>query len=195
MTTEEKLQHFYNASIESAAKDAEQLQQEHQAALDKIFQEHKETAERQAKAQLKAESDNIKRKINKAVSSRQLEYRRIISAKKEEIKKKVFDEVEAKLLSFKSSPEYIEYLNKMIQEALDFAEEDEMVIYIDPSDESCIPALEKRFGFAPSVSRESWIGGMRAVIRSKNILIDNSFATLLHDAKEEFIFTGGMADE
>ena len=50
MTTEEKLQHFYNASIESAAKDAEQLQQEHQAALDKIFQEHKETAERQAKA-------------------------------------------------------------------------------------------------------------------------------------------------
>ena len=130
MTTEEKLQHFYNASIESAAKDAEQLQQEHQAALDKIFQEHKETAERQAKAQLKAESDNIKREINKTVSARQLEYRRIISAKKEEIKKKVFDEVESKLLSFKSSPEYIEYLYKMIQEALDFAAEDEMVIYL-----------------------------------------------------------------
>ena len=43
MTVEEKLEHFYNASIESAAKDAEHLQHEHQEALDKIFQEHKET--------------------------------------------------------------------------------------------------------------------------------------------------------
>ena len=105
-------------------------------------------------------------------------------AKKEEIKKKVFDEVESKLLSFKSSPEYIEYLYKMIQEALDFAAEDEMVIYIDPSDESCIPALEKRFGFAPSVSRESWIGGMRAVIPAKNVFIDESFAERMKRARE-----------
>ncbi len=39
------------------------------------------------------------------------------------------------------------------------------------------------------------MGGMRAVIRSKNILIDNSFATLLRKAKEEFVFAGGMTDE
>ena len=38
------------------------------------------------------------------------------------------------------------------------------------------------------------MGGMRAVIRSKNILIDNSFLSLLKDAKEKYIFTGGMTD-
>lgn len=195
MTTEEKLQHFYNASIESAAKDAEQLKSEHQEALDKIFQEHKETKERQAKAQLQAESDNLKREINKTVSARQLEYRRILSSRKEEIKKKIFQEVEEKLTRFKASPDYTEYLCIRIHEALEFAGEDEMVIYIDPSDEALLPVLTERLGFAPTLSRETWLGGMRAVIRSKNILIDNSFATLLHDAKEEFIFTGGMADE
>lgn len=195
LTTEEKLQHFYNASIESAAKDAEQLKKEHQEALDKIFQEHKETKERQANAQLQAESDNLKREINKTVSAKQLEYRRILSSRTEEIKKKVFQEVDEKLTRFKSSPDYLEYLCGRIQEALDFAGEDEMVIYIDPSDEALLPSLTDRIGFTPTLSRESWKGGMRAVIRSKNILIDNSFATLLHDAKEEFIFTGGMANE
>ncbi|NCB91749.1 MAG: Archaeal/vacuolar-type H+-ATPase subunit E [Clostridia bacterium] len=195
MTTEEKLQHFYDASIESAAKDAQHLKQEHQEALDKMFQEHKETKERQAKAQLQAESDNLKREINKTVSAKQLEYRRTTSARTEEIKKKIFDEVEAKLMQFKASPDYMKYLCERIQEALDFAGEDEMVIYIDPSDEACLPALKQHFGFAPSISREAWMGGMRAVIRSKNILIDNSFQTLLHDAKEEFVFTGGTADE
>ena len=36
MTTEEKLQNFYTASIESAQKDAQALLDEHKAALDKI---------------------------------------------------------------------------------------------------------------------------------------------------------------
>lgn len=195
MTTEEKLQHFYDASIESAAREAQHLQKEHQEALDQLFQEHKETKERQARSQLQAESDKLKREINKAVSAKQLEYRRAYSAKTEEIKESLFQEVEKRLMHFKTTPEYLDYLCRRIQEALDFAEEDEMVIYIDPSDEHLLPALKEHFNFAPTLSRESWMGGMRAVIRSKNILIDNSFATLLHEAREEFIFTGGIADE
>lgn len=195
LTVEEKLEHFYNASIESAAKDAEHLQREHQEALDKIFQDHKETKERQARAQLQAESDKLSREINKEVSARQIEYRRILSSKTSEIKKKIFLEVEEKLNKFKTSPEYMDFLVKRIQEALDFAEDDVITIYIDPSDEALLPALTEHFGFTPILSRDSWMGGMRAVIRSKNILIDNSFATLLHDAKEEFVFTGGGANE
>ena len=195
MTVEEKLEHFYNASIESAAKDAEHLQREHQEALDKIFQDHKETKERQARAQLQAESDKLSREINKEVSARQIEYRRILSSKTSEIKKKIFLEVEEKLNKFKTSPEYMDFLVKRIQEALDFAEDDVITIYIDPSDEALLPALTEHFGFTPILSRDSWMGGMRAVIRSKNILIDNSFATLLNDAKEEFVFTGCGANE
>ena len=61
MTTEEKLQNFYTASIESAQKDAQALLDEHKAALDKIFQEHQEMKNRQAEAELKAEADKIKR--------------------------------------------------------------------------------------------------------------------------------------
>ena len=93
------------------------------------------------------------------------------------------------------TPEYLEYLSQRIQEARDFAGEDALVVYLDPADQNWIPELAARFGFAPVVSREAFMGGMRAVIRSKNILIDNSFATLLREAKEEFVFAGGMTDE
>ena len=113
----------------------------------------------------------------------------------EEIKQQLFHDVEERLAQFRSTPEYLEYLSQRIQEALDFAGEDAFVVYLDPADQNRIPELAARFGFAPVVSREAFMGGMRAVIRSKNILIDNSFATLLREAKEEFVFAGGMTDE
>ena len=168
MTIEEKLQHFYTASIDSAMQEAQQVQTQHQEALDKIFQEHKETKERQIQSHIQAETDNLKREINKTVSARQLEYRRLLSDKTEEIKQQLFHDVAERLAQFRSTPEYLEYLSQRIQEACDFA---------------------------PVVSREAFMGGLRAVIRSKNILIDNSLATLLREAKEEFVFAGGMTDE
>lgn len=195
MTIEEKLQHFYTASIDSAMQEAQEIQSQHQEALDKIFQEHKATKERQIQAHIQAETDNLKREINKTVSARQLEYRRLLSDKTEEIKKRLFADVEERLMHFKSTPEYLEYLSARIQEAQDFAGKDPFIVYLDPTDQHRIPELAARFGFAPVVSRESFMGGMRAVIRSKNILIDNSFATLLREAKEEFVFAGGMTDE
>ena len=42
LTTEEKLQHFYDLSIEGAQADAQKLIDTHKAALDKMFVEHKE---------------------------------------------------------------------------------------------------------------------------------------------------------
>ena len=185
MTIEEKLQHFYTASIDSAMQEAQQVQTQHQEALDKIFQEHKETKERQIQSHIQAET----------VSARQLEYRRLLSDKTEEIKQQLFHDVAERLAQFRSTPEYLEYLSQRIQEACDFAGEDALVVYLDPADQNRIPELAARFGFAPVVSREAFMGGMRAVIRSKNILIDNSFATLLREAKEEFVFAGGMTDE
>lgn len=62
MTIEEKLQHFYTASIDSAMQEAQQVQTQHQEALDKIFQEHKETKERQIQSHIQAETDNLKRR-------------------------------------------------------------------------------------------------------------------------------------
>lgn len=189
LTTDEKLQHFYDISIESAQEDARKLLETHKSALDKSFAEHKETKYRQAQAELSAESDKLKRDFNKEVSSQQIHIKRKFSAVTEELRDKLFQEVKDKLALFKESPEYLQMLCRQIQEALDFAQGDEMVIYIDPSDAGLCGEIVQKLNLkdvVPTVSKEEFMGGMRAVIRSKNILIDNSFLTLMNDEKEKF---------
>lgn len=41
------------------------------------------------------------------------------------------------------------------------------------------------------MSTEDFIGGVRAVIRSRNILMDHSFKTQLRDEYDKFLFLGG----
>ena len=40
MTTEEKLQHFYDVSMESAREEAQKALEEYRRALDDMFEEH-----------------------------------------------------------------------------------------------------------------------------------------------------------
>ncbi len=189
LTTEEKLQHFYDLSIEGAQADAQKLIDTHKAALDKMFVEHKEVKNRQAESELKAESDKLKRDFNKEISKEQLLIKRQLSAVTSELRERLFTEVEQKLLEFKKTPAYRDMLFRQVKEALDFAAGDEMTVYLDPSDTHLADAITEEInitGFAPVISKESFQGGMRAVIRSKNILIDNSFTTLMNDEKEKF---------
>lgn len=194
LTTEEKLQNFYTASIESAQNEAKTLLDEHKAALDKIFQEHQEMKNRQAEAELSAEADKLKREINKAVSSEQLHIKRMLSDKQEDLKAQLFVEVKNKLSAYMDTPAYEQFLYQKIKDALAFADGEEIIIYIDPADEIHQHSLMQKLGIMPRLSRETFQGGMRAVIPSKNILIDNSFKTMLEDARGRFTFQdGGMS--
>ena len=191
MTTEEKLQHFYTASIESAQNEAKALLDEHQAALDKIFEEHREMKKRQEDAELSAEADKLAREMNKAVSAEQLRMKRMLSKKQEDLKEQLFVEVKNKLTAYMDTPAYEQFLYQKIKDALAFAGGEEIIIYIDPADKLHQQSLTQKLGIKPQLSRETFSGGMRAVIPSKNILIDNSFKTMLEDAKSRFTFQDG----
>lgn len=66
-----------------------------------------------------------------------------------------------------------------------------MTIYINPSDAWKKAALEARTGAVLTVSKEDFIGGMRAVIHDRHILIDNSFSSSLQEEYDKFLFLGG----
>ena len=195
MTIEEKLNNFYQSSIETARANANAIIEEHQAALDKIFTEHKETMERQAAAELAAEKEKLKRELNKQLSTEQLHIKRSLSRKNMELKDKLFAEVIEKLRAFKKTPEYTAYLERKIKETCDFAAGDALTIYLNASDAHLKEQLEQSTNAELILSREDFKGGVRAVIETKHILIDNSFLTLLNDERETFIFHGGMTHE
>lgn len=192
MTIEEKLQHFKEYAMEDARIQSAQQLDEYTQALETIFQEHREERRRQEDLQVKTETEQIIRENNKDLSQEQMRIKRRLRKKEEELKEKLFVEVRDRLGRFMDTPKYNELLVKWLKEALSFAGGDEIILYIDPADSSKQMELEAQIQAPVVVSQYSFIGGMRAVIPSRNILIDNSFETKLAEEKEAFVFKGGV---
>ena len=195
MTTEEKLQHFYAASIESAKEEADKAISEYRASLEEGLEKHKKEKKAASENQFKIESENAAREVNKALSSEHLHIKRRLSKKHLELEEKLFAEVEEMLRAFLSSPQYADWLEDKVKKALDAAQEDPLEIYLSPGDKDLAEEIERRTGIRPQISQNSFLGGIRAVIPEKNILIDYTFNTLLEAEKENFNFDGGLKHE
>lgn len=188
MTTEEKLKHFLEASIENATTQSTKLIDDYTEALEKIFEDHKLDVQRKADLQLRLGKDSLEREINKELSREQIRIKRETSKKLEEWKDMLFHEVQDLLEEYMATPDYQQLLIRQIKEAAAFAGKDEIIIYIDPADSSEIYSLEAATHTHLTVSETSFMGGTRAIIKSRNLLIDNSFETQLKEAKEAFTF-------
>ena len=165
MTIDEKLQHFYEVSLEEAREDAAQAIQEHKKLLSEKL------SRQNAEAEVKAETEHVRREVNKALSAEQITLKRDWSKKQEELKEALFGEVSTKIRDFMSTSEYETYLCQKIKEAQDFAENDEIHIFLSSTDRERLDALIQKTGISLQVSGEDFIGGIRAEIPHKNILI------------------------
>ena len=110
MTIDEKLQHFYEVSLEEAREDAAQAIQEHKKLLSEKLEEHRQLSRQNAEAEVKAETEHVRREVNKALSAEQITLKRDWSKKQEELKEALFGEVSTKIRDFMSTPEYETYL-------------------------------------------------------------------------------------
>ena len=81
------------------------------------------------------------------------------------------------LARFAETREYHQMLVKQLREAREFAGGEEIILYIDPSDAQYQYSIEAEVGAPVTVSTYSFLGGTRAVLPGRNILIDNSFET------------------
>lgn len=186
MTLDEKLDIFYNSAIKSATEQSDQIIEEYKESLKKIEEEHKAEIQRKAHNTLQIESDHLVREKNKQLSTMALDIRRNITEKIDELKEDLFDDVEKKLADFMKTPDYTALLTKQIKEAMNFAKGNQITIYINPSDKKKKEALEKTTGAVLTISTIDFMGGIRAVIHDKNILIDHSFQNSLTEQKEIF---------
>ena len=195
MTIDEKLSHFYDVTIEDAQAKAAGILEEHRKALAQMTEKHKADSQENAQVQIKAETANARREINKALSAEQLTIKRDWTKKQNELKEKLFAEVKTQMENFRNTPDYPAYLESKIKEALDFAEQDKINIYLSPEDSALLPDLVERTKAFITVSAEDFLGGVKATIPHKNILIDHSFAGNFQAVYKEFKFDGGLKNE
>lgn len=200
MTTEEKLQHFLDFCMEDARSHSTKMLDEYTAALEQTFAEHKEEVIRRSKQQVALESERIEREINKKLSLEQIGIKRELGKKQDELKDMLFVELKDKLAKFLESQDYVKLLESQIKAAKELAGAEPVTIYIDPVDEDKVNRLSLHSSADIRISEYSFMGGTRAVIPSRHILIDNSFETKLEEAKGSFRFdvkdlTGGTGND
>lgn len=188
MTLDEKLDNFYNLAINDATNQSVKIVDEYKESLNKIFENHKADALRKETIEMRTEKDNYIRERNKNLSAETIKIKKEISEKNNALVEILFKDVMKKLEEFMHTPEYTTLLINQINEAKRYAKDAELTVYIDIDDESKKAELEGATGVTLTVSSYSFIGGVRAVIPSRNILIDNSFLNKIEEIKDTFTF-------
>ncbi|MEF9840016.1 MAG: V-type ATP synthase subunit E [Lachnospiraceae bacterium] len=195
MTLEEKIEHLHVSSMEEARSEGNDIIATHQKALEQIFKEHKESALRQATLSIKTQTNDAKQQLNKAMAKSQTELKRAQGKCQTILKNRLFSSVRTLLYDFMKTPEYDKLLVAYINKAKAFAGNESMIIYINPSDESKKQELELQTGVTLTISSKEFMGGVRAVIQERQILIDHSFSSAVKSEYEKFLFTGGDENE
>ena len=106
MTTEEKLKHFLDTCMEDARMRSSRMLEEYMAALENDFKEHQQEAQRRAGLQVRQETNQIERDMNKKLSLKQMELKRSQGRKQEELKERLFDQLKKKLEAYEKTAEY-----------------------------------------------------------------------------------------
>lgn len=191
MTLDEKLAHLQAASMEEARAEGNSIMDSYRDALEKVYKEHKEETVKQSELRIKSERINARQQLSQASAKAQLELKRQYGRVSQELKDKIFDETNELIQEYMKTDDYVEFLTACIRKAIVFANQEPVTIYINPTDLAHKDALEAATGTSLTVSHEDFIGGVRTVIRGRNVLIDNSFKTQLRNEYDNFIFRGG----
>lgn len=191
MTLQEKTAHLRNAAMTEARAQGNAIIEQHRSALESVFEQHRQESERQAQTRIKAESTHVKQQLNMAMSKAQLELKRELSKTQSELKKELFQEVDELIKEYMKTEEYRTLLVKYIEKAVAYAEGAAMTIYINPTDADKKTYLEEHTGMTLTISKEDFVGGVRAVIHEKNILIDHAFKGATEREYKKFLFRGG----
>lgn len=191
MTLDEKIAHLQAASMAEARAEGNSIIDSYRDALEKVFQEHKEEMIQQSELRIRSEKINTRQQLSQAAAKAQLELKRQYGKVAQELKDQVFEEAGVLVQEYMKTNEYIDFMAACIRKALAFANGEPVTIYINPTDVSHKDALEAETGTSLTVSKEDFVGGIRCVIRGRNVLIDNSFKTQLRNEYDNFMFRGG----
>ena len=93
MIMEKKLQQFLDICMEDARNRSSNIFHEYSSALKKDLEKHKTDARRQAAMQIQNEEEKIRRELNKELAIGQINSKRTISLRHDELKEKIFIEV------------------------------------------------------------------------------------------------------
>ena len=188
MTINEKINNFKERAIKDANLQSQSIIHECEENIKLQLNEYKEKAEANYNNRIKLESEEILKNNNKTLSNKTVLLKQKLEKKRLELVSSLFDDLKKKLIDFKQTTDYQELLLNQIKQIEEFGNNSNIIIYIDKSDSALINDLSKKTDLKIEISPNNLLGGVRAILTEKNILIDYSFSNKLIEEKANFSF-------
>ena len=131
---------------------------------------------------------DMRKELNKNISQSQIHLQRDLYLQEEKLKKTLFAEFNDAIQNYMQTDEYRNQLVVMINNLKDYAEKnrEELVVYINHSDQGMIETLLEETNANIQISDREFLGGVRGVLKDRQVLIDYSFSTLLANVEDSF---------
>lgn len=184
MEINEKLEVFYGAAIGAANSQSAAILGEQKNIYQSAMEEHEQSCRAALESSRCIFLEKQKKEVNRQAAEQMMTWKKNYQTRREQKTRELFEIVTKKLASYRQTDGYETFLLAQIKKAEEFAQGEEMIIFISPSDRERQTVLQEKSGCKVEIAEDEFSGGIRAVIPSKNVLIDESFAERMRRAQE-----------
>ncbi|KAA9234367.1 MULTISPECIES: DNA recombination RmuC family protein [Aerococcus] len=187
MKLEEKMAYFKDQVTQQSQAEIDQQINQYRQTLEDDYQKFQEQTDETFAHRLVNEKEALRKENNKAISQIQINQQRELFLTEENMKLTLFQTFTKQIESYQASEAYIEQLKKMLKNIQAYAGREKYDLYIDENDSHLRSQLESYASHPIIISDRPFMGGIRAVLRERQILVDYSFLTFLDRLKENFV--------
>lgn len=184
--------------LEAIKKYAQEQRDKMHSEAEYLKQKEKEKVEDEVLAEacslIKKEMSQMKSEISRNRSKQELEIRKELFKKREAITQEVFKAAEAKLLNSTKRKNYAESLQSSAKEISEKIDAEGTVIYVCSRDLKLADEIKTAFGkdCRVEVSNTIKIGGLKAMNKNCNLIIDDTLDSKLNDQYNWFYENSGL---
>ena len=188
MDLEDKFAYFETQVNQQAQNIIDEQVNQYKATLQKDYDEFVKNTNQEFDAKFENAKKDMRKELNKNISQSQIHLQRDLYLQEEKLKKTLFADFNDAIQNYMQTDEYRNQLVVMINNLKDYAEKnrEELVVYINHSDQGMIETLFEETNANIQISDREFLGGVRGVLKDRQVLIDYSFSTLLANVEDNF---------
>lgn len=193
----EKLNTFTSLVMRDAEEKREKLMKRVEKEYSERLDERENELLENAYENIQENIQTAKREANERVLHAQMDSKKQLILRREEIIDEVMKTVRAKLVEFTESDEYEAWLISKIEKALFEVGKGSKIIYISPEDIK----LKEKIEQIPDMSKISveasserdFLGGAKVLNTDRRVFADYSFKEMLFEQKQTFLQSSGLS--
>lgn len=193
----EKLNTFTSLVMRDAEEKREKLMKRVEKEYSERLDERENELLENAYENIQENIQTAKREANERVLHAQMDSKKQLILRREEIIDEVMKTVRAKLVEFTESDEYEAWLISKIEKALFEVGKGSKIIYISPEDIKLKEKIEQipdmsKISVEASAERD-FLGGAKVLNTDRRVSADYSFKEMLFEQKQTFLQSSGLS--